>query len=82
MWRSAYLPLNSISLRDLEENMWHADTLYIYSENGWQFPLEELVREQFGADEIQWISGSNAADILGVSELEQTSDAILSIWWD
>lgn len=82
MWHSVYLPLNSISLRDLEENRWHADTLYIYAENSWQFSLEELVREQFGADEIQWISGSSAEDMLGVSELERTSDAILSVWWD
>jgi hypothetical protein len=82
MWRSVYLPLKSISLRDLEDNWWHADMLYIYAEEGWQHSLEKLVREQFHADEIHWIGGSNAADMLGISKLERTSNVILSAWWD
>jgi hypothetical protein len=61
---------------------WHADTLYIYPEEGYEFKLEELVREQFNADEIQWIGGSTAADMLGTTEVEHKSHVILSVWWD
>lgn len=84
MWRAALMPLNMISLRDLEENSWHADTLFLYTEEGWQYSLEELVREQFSADEVHWIGGFSAADYLGVSdpELKKKSNVILSVWWD
>ncbi len=82
MWRATLMPLNLLSLRELENGIWHADTLYIYVEEGWQYALEELVLEQFNADEVCWIGDSEAADMLGVSELERTSDAILSVWWD
>ncbi len=84
MWRAALMPLSMISLRDLEENSWHADTLYLYAEEGWQYSLEELVREQFNADEVHWIGGSSAVDYLGTSdpELKKKSSVILSVWWD
>jgi len=64
MWRTVLLPLDFISLRDMDDGHWHADTLYIYPEEGWQFKLEEVMREQFNADEVSWIGGSSAADML------------------
>ena len=82
MWHSVLMPLNLISLRDMETGHWHADTLYIYAKDGYQFQLEELVREQFNADEIQWIGGSEAEDILGTTEVEGKSGVILEVWWD
>jgi hypothetical protein len=82
MWRAVLMPLDFISLRDLDDGHWHADTLYIYPEDGWQFKLEEVMKEQFGADEIQWIGGERAADMLGTSELDDKSYVILQAWWD
>lgn len=82
MWRAVLLPLNFISLRDMDDGHWHADTLYIYPENGWQFQLEEVMREQFNADEIQWIGGLEAVDMLGTTDVEHKSRVILSVWWD
>ena len=82
MWRAVLMPLDLISLRDMEDGTWHADTLYVYPEDGYQFQLEELVREQFNADEIQWIGGSTAVDMLGTTEVEHKSQVILSVWWD
>jgi hypothetical protein len=82
MWRAVLMPLDLISLRDMEDGSWHADTLYIYPEDGYQFQLEELVREQFNADEIIWFGGSSAVDMLGTTEVEQKSQVILSAWWD
>jgi len=82
MWRAVLMPLDMISLRDMEDGRWHADTLYVYPEDGYQFQLEELVREQFNADEIEWIDGSSAVDMLGTTEVEHKSQVILSVWWD
>jgi hypothetical protein len=82
MWRAVLMPLDLISLRDMDDGWWHADTLYIYPEDGYAFQLEELVTEQFNADEIQWIGGSTAVDMLGTTEVEDKSHVILSVWWD
>ena len=82
MWQSVLMPLDFISLRDMQDGRWHADTLYIYPEDGYQLELEELVREQFNADEIEWIGGSEAVDMLGTTEVEQKPQVILSVWWD
>ena len=82
MWRAVLLPLNLISLRDMEDGHWHADTLYIYPEEGFQFQLEELVREQLNADEVHWIGGDDAMDLLGTTEVQDKSHVILEAWWD
>ncbi|RPI92865.1 MAG: hypothetical protein EHM40_11675 [Chloroflexi bacterium] len=82
MWHAVLLPLDFISLRDMDDGCWHADTLYIYSKDGWQFKLEEVMREQFNADEVNWIGGSTAADMLGTTEVEDKSYVILEAWWD
>ncbi|MEP7137344.1 MAG: hypothetical protein ABI904_20665 [Chloroflexota bacterium] len=82
MWRAVLLPLDFISLRDMADGYWHADTLYIYPEDSWGFKLEEILKEQFQADEVSWIGGSSAADLLGTSEVEDKSYVILEAWWD
>jgi hypothetical protein len=84
MWRAAMMPLDLLSLRDMDDGSWHADTLYIYVQEGYQSQLEELVREQFHADEVQWIGGATAVDMLGTNEdgLAKKSHVILSVWWD
>lgn len=82
MWRSVLLPLDFISLRDMANGNWHADTLYIYPEDGYGFKLEEIMKEQFHADGTQWIGGEEAMDILGTDEIKDDSYAILSAWWD
>ena len=82
LWRSVFMPLDFISLRDLDKGHWHADTLFIFAEDGCQFQLEELVREQFGADEIRWIGGLDAVDMLGTTEVQDRSSVILEVWWD
>jgi len=82
MWRAVLLPLNFLSLRDMADGHWHADTLYIYPENDWGFELEEVMREQFGADETGWIGGETAEDMLGATEVGGRSHVILEAWWD
>ena len=82
MWRAVLLPLNLISLRDMEDGHWHADTLYIYPVDGYQFKLEEIVKEELNADEVHWIGGSEAMDLLGTTEVDGKSRVILEAWWD
>jgi hypothetical protein len=82
MWRAVLLPLDFISLRDMADGNWHADTLYIYPEDGWGFKLEEIMREQFQADETSWIGGETAEDMLGTSDVDNKSYVILEAWWD
>ena len=80
MWRALLMPLDFISLRDMEDRHWHADTLYICAEEGYQFQLEELVHEQFHGDEVHWIGGSRAVDMLGTTEVADQSYVILEAW--
>ena len=82
MWRAVLLPLDFISLRDMADGHWHADTLYIFPENGWGFELEEIMREQFQADETSWIGGEKARELLGTSEVDDKLYVILEAWWD
>ena len=82
MWRAVLLPLDFISLRDMADGHWHADTLYVYPEDGWQFKMEEITKEKFGADETQWIGGESAGDMLGTSEVDDKLYVILEAWWD
>ncbi len=82
MWRAVLLPLDFISLRDMDDGHWHADTLYIYPEDGWGFKLEEIMREQFQADETSWIGGDSAVNMLGTTEVAGKSYVILQAWWD
>lgn len=82
IWRAVLLPLSFISLRDMADGHWHADTLYIYPEDGWGFELEEIMREQFQADEVSWIGGETAVEMLGTSEVDGKSYVILEAWWD
>jgi hypothetical protein len=76
------LPLNFISLRDMADGNWHADTLYIYPEGGWGFELEEVMKEQFGADETSWIGGNSEVNMLGTTEVSGKSHLSLQAWWD
>ncbi|NJN79441.1 MAG: hypothetical protein HC797_02675 [Anaerolineales bacterium] len=82
MWRAVLLPIDFISLRDMANGSWHADTLYIYPEDGYHFKLEEIMKEHFNADETQWIGKDEAMSMLGTSEVKDTSYVILSAWWD
>lgn len=82
MWKTVLLPLDFISLRDMDTGGWHADTLYIYPEEGYGFELEEIMKEQFHADETQWHGGSDTMRMLGTSKVKDSSYIILSAWWD
>ena len=85
LWRAAIMPNKQLyPLRDMEEGFWSADTLYLFPREGKEFELEELVKEQFNADEITWIGSDRSLDLLGYWKNDEVLNPrlILSIWWD
>jgi hypothetical protein len=67
-----------IKLRDLPDNLWNVDTVFILS-SGKDDILLEAVAKGWSADEIEWIKGDRAGTLLGSFPAKQK---ILKIWWD
>lgn len=67
-----------ITLRDLADGQYNVDLMYILPAPGRERELEKLA-QQWGADEIKWIEGAEAAQFLGQ---HGTDKKILEIWWD
>jgi hypothetical protein len=74
------LKIDLIKLRDIQENTWNVDTLFILPEPGKESELEEIARE-WGADEVDWIGGREAGQLLGASMLNGPKQ-ILRVWFD
>lgn len=75
---------NLITLRDIEDNIYNADTLHILPKEGKEDELKSFVTETFNADEIDYIGSKQACDLLGSwsKELETNQKSILRVWWD
>ena len=67
-----------IKLRDIHNNDWNVDTLYITTTGVNDVKLEELA-EEWGADEIGYLSSDAASDALGQWP---APCRLLRIWWD
>lgn len=78
----AYEPINLIPLRDIEDNEWNVDTLFI---NTNKKNLTELLRivSTWNADEVEVEKGKKACDFLGSwsKEMEENT-RIIKVWWD
>ena len=66
-----------IKLRDIGANEWNVDTLYVLSSGANDRSLSSLTHH-WHADEVRWITGKAASDLLGTSEPLR----ILRVWWD
>jgi hypothetical protein len=66
-----------IKLRDLDENVWNVDTLYVLSSGANDRLLTRLAR-RWRADAISWVSGGAASRLLGDSRAAR----VLEVWWD
>ena len=85
LWRAVMMPPKQLySLRDMEDGIWLADTLYLLQREGKESELEDLVKEQFKADEITWIGSDQALDLLRYWNKDAVLNPklILSVWWD
>jgi hypothetical protein len=84
LWRSVVMTDGrdaGLTLRDLEEDFYHVDTLYIFRK-GDADALEELART-WSADEVSWLAPKETASLLG-SYTPQTREPrlVLRVWWD
>lgn len=67
-----------IYLRDIEDNDWNVDTLFIIAEEGKEKDLELLVSKHFFADEVDYLEEKEVKDLLGTSK----ETKVLRVWWD
>ncbi len=85
MGRVSHSPL--ICLRDIEDNCWNVDTLYILARKGKEKDLELLVVKNWNVDEIDYLTNEEKADLTGSSgqeakEKPNESSNLLRVWWD
>jgi len=85
LWRAVIIHGKEfLLLRELENDIWMADTIYILARVGSESQLEELVTENFEADEVHWVRDEMALVLFRNMEnyLEQNPPPVLSVWWD
>lgn len=85
LWRGAIMTrMNDlITLRDIENSSYNVDTLFILASETNKDKLE-LLAKTWNADEVDWIEGGEACNLLGSwsKELGEKRKVILRIWWD
>ena len=84
LWHAALMPSRRLDpLRDMEYGDWSADTLYILPKEGQEESLEKLAK-RMKADEVNWLGGEKALELLGYWKkgIEENSRLILTLWWD
>jgi hypothetical protein len=71
-----------VELRDVHWCV-NANTLYLRPRPGQEDALFALC-QQFGADDLDFIGGREACDLLGMwtPEVKQNPKALIHLWWD
>jgi len=85
LWRTVFMPSKELyPLRDMEDGEWSADTLYVFVREGKESELEQLVKEKFDADAINWIDSNQTLELLGYWKKDSIYNPkmILSVWWN
>jgi hypothetical protein len=85
LWHSVFMPSSQLyPLRDMEYDVWSADTLFVLVREGQETELEKLVKRQLHADEINWIGSDKRMELLGHWKKDEVYNPklILSVWWD
>ena len=68
-----------LTLRDIDQNVWNVDTLYVLPSGADNTALRRLAR-RWRADGVDWVTGAKANQLLG--EYGPGTRRILEIWWD
>ena len=68
--------IDLIKLRDIEDDYWNVDTLYILTSGKDDTKLVSLAKS-WGADEIDWYDEEKSSDLMGGGD-----GKILRIWFD
>jgi hypothetical protein len=68
-----------ISLRDIGDDYWSVDTVYILLRNGASDEALKKLAKTWEADEVDYLDEKEATSFLGTN----TSDTrVLRVWWD
>lgn len=71
-----------IKLRDIEDDVWNVDTVFILPSGVDDNALFQLAEsDEWAADEVDWIVGREAQSMLGSYGADVPS-RILRVWWD
>ena len=73
--------IDLIRLRDIPDDCWNADTLYITPKKGREADLKERIEEKLGADEVDWMDPKGTLGLLGPFSPNPLT-AVLRVWWD
>jgi len=68
-----------LKLRDIDQNAWNVDTLYVLPSGADNSALRRLA-QRWRADEVVWVTGAKASRLLG--EYGPGTRRILEVWWD
>lgn len=81
-WQAAHMPSDGHALRDLPDDFYHVDTLYLLAASGHESKLEALAHT-WNADEVDWLPPEQAGKHLGEgSARTRTPRLVLRVWWD
>jgi len=72
--------ISLIKLRDIEDNIWNADTLFILPSGKDDKKLKKIA-ETWSADEVTWENNGDQYD-LGSRGSKYDDMKILRVWWD
>lgn len=84
LWIAAVFETHELlGLRDIADGFWNADTVWIIPTAGKKNELWALA-SGWGADEVDWVGGTKACQLLGSygEPLRSDSKALLRLWWD
>ena len=72
--------IDLIKLRDISDDYWNVDTLFILSSRKDDEKLE-LLAKSWDADEVDWLTKKELGDTHDIGE-SPTNKKILRVWWD
>lgn len=80
MWKTAWFgtPNTGLILRDIEDNIYHGDTLYVIVKNDFKEVFKEYLQEKLRPDEC-WYE-KQPQDFLG--SYVGKAEHVLLAWWD
>lgn len=79
LWHGCVLDRDDlIKLRDISDDYWNVDTLYILTTGKNDEKLQQLA-EKWNADEVDYLSDKEASSQLGTSH---PKGKVLRVWWD
>jgi hypothetical protein len=76
----AYQTINLIKLRDLPQNVWNVDTVFIWTTKLHTDTLLERIKQRWKADDFGVAETDEAEQALGYGPMRD--DRLIYVWWD